>query len=273
MAASKNKKKKDLVDNNNGDVINPDEPGKKENGSDKKYSKVSKSEIHAKHRQRVKENYRNVGIAGLQPHNVLEMLLFYCIPRVDTNEIAHSLINEFGSLDGVFDAPYEALKSIDGIGQEAATFLKFVPDVCRYYMLSKAQAKSHIINSKDAANYLKPFFINAVAEKFVVMYLDGHGNVIKCSEFTQNENDNVFVDMKTVVREAYVFNASGVVIAHNHPGGFAVPSNNDKVQTERLWKLLVQFNISLCEHIIFTNNDQCFCSELDNFKKIGFVFG
>ncbi|MBE6716769.1 MAG: hypothetical protein E7573_07600 [Ruminococcaceae bacterium] len=245
---------------------------RKKNGWGKR-KKEREAELHKNHRQRVKEKFRETGLQGFHAHNVLEMLLFYSVPRIDTNETAHRLLNEFGAFDAVLDAPLEALMRVDGVGLESATLLKFITEVCSYYIASKVQHKTLIDNSEAAAEYLRSYFINAVSEKFVVMYLDGRSNIIKCTEFSQNENNMVYSDFRTITKEGYLLDAAGVIIAHNHPCGFANPSNNDKILTENLSATLNSFDMHLCEHIIFSNDDVCFCSRLSKFKKNIFAFG
>ena len=123
--------------------------------SDKeKNKKASRQGMHDEHRKRVKENFRKGGLDGFQPHNVLEMLLFYSIPRRDTNEIAHMLINEFGSLAGVFDAPIEALTNVEGIGLESATLIKFIPEIFKVYEASKFSNREARLSSDDDKKYL-----------------------------------------------------------------------------------------------------------------------
>lgn len=74
---------------------------------------------HERHRERIRETFRKTGIENMPEHSVLELLLFYSVPRKDTNELAHRLIDTFGSLSRVLDAPYERLMEVDGIAATA----------------------------------------------------------------------------------------------------------------------------------------------------------
>ena len=89
--------------------------------------------IHSGHRSRLRQRFLKQGIEGFEPHNILEILLFYGIPYRDTNDIAHKLIDKFGSLEGVFDADIKELTKIDGIGENSATLIKLVPQISKYY--------------------------------------------------------------------------------------------------------------------------------------------
>ena len=90
---------------------------------------TKREHLHSVHRSRVKEQFAKSGMRDFQDHQVLEMLLFYAIPQRDTNDLAHMLINEFGSLAGVFDAPLESLEAVKGMGKSSATLIKMVPEI------------------------------------------------------------------------------------------------------------------------------------------------
>ena len=92
--------------------------------------------LHEGHRQRLKERFLREGLDHFEPHTVLELLLFYAVPQRDTNELAHRLIARFGSLDAVFDAAFDELCAVEGIGRNTATLLKLVPDLTRRYPVS-----------------------------------------------------------------------------------------------------------------------------------------
>ena len=83
--------------------------------------------VHKNHRARLRETFRKAGVDGMPDHNLLEFLLFYSIPRKDTNEIAHRLIATFGSLNRVFDAPYEELLKVEGMGESSALLISSIP--------------------------------------------------------------------------------------------------------------------------------------------------
>ncbi len=234
--------------------------------------KQNREGIHNNHRKRLKEKFRATGLAGFHDHNVLEMLLFYAIPRCDTNEFAHLLINEFGSFNAVFDAPIEALTKVDGIGIEAATLIKFIPELFRYYEAGKVKNMKNITSSDDAVKFLSPFFTTKKEEIFVVVYLDGRGGVIKTTEISQGADDMVKTDFSIIIKQAVILEAKGILISHNHPSGFAVPSQEDKLLTEKLCSLCNPLGITLCDHIIFSEDDIFCMSKGRNSKNLIFAF-
>ena len=240
------------------------------NKNSKKQS--DREDLHKQHRRRVKENFRKCGLDGFQPHNVLEMLLFYSIPRQDTNELAHILINEFGSFSAVFDAPIEALMNVKGVGIETATLIKFIPELYRVYEANKFSRKVEILSSDDAKKYLASFYKAATYEKFVILYLDGRGRILKEDEITQCKENMVYTDLASIVKSAIMLNAKGIVISHNHVTGFAVPSTEDKVLTEKLAKMCEPVGVFLCDHIIFAGKDACCLSKSKFMKSKLFAF-
>lgn len=237
-----------------------------------KPDKPYKRNVHSGHRKRIRENFLKNGLDDTQEHNVLELALFYAIPRKDTNEIAHYLINQFGSFAGVLDAPIEALTEIDGIGTESAVFLKLLPELFKFYEKSKSKDTKGIFDSKTAIKYMSGYFVGARVEKFVVMFLDAKGRIITCSEIAQGSDTMVHVDFNTVLKKAVMLDAKGLVVAHNHPNGFAVPSKEDKVMTEKLSNLCKTLDIVLCEHIIFSGSETCLLSKAKGMKPGTCIF-
>ena len=98
---------------------------------------VPKKNLNQGHRSRMRKRYLTCGFSGFQEHEILELLLFYALPRVNTNPIAHQLLKEFHSLAGVLDADPVELQKIPGVREQAAVFLNMLPELFRYYQLSK----------------------------------------------------------------------------------------------------------------------------------------
>lgn len=211
---------------------------------------------HTGHRERLKTAFLKTGLDGLSPYNVLELLLFFSIPRCDTNEISHLLINEFGSLSAVFSSTYDELRGVEGVGHQSATLISLVGSITK--LLSSEALKQNIKSiesSADAAAYLKPKFIGAVNEMVAVLCLDNRGNVRKCRVLTTGGLDYVRADIRIITSEILNSKATCVYLAHNHPHGFPVPSENDIAITKELSSILSAFNIRLCDHIIFSADD------------------
>ena len=210
--------------------------------------------LHNGHRQRVLDRFRKEGIDGFSPHNILEMVLFYSIPRMDTNEIAHRLIDRFGSVAGVFDAPESELLKVDGIGERSAAFLKMIPQLARYYMTEKAEDKI-ITSSRDAGEYLLPRYIGRTTEAVMVICLDNKNKVISTQVVHEGNVNTAEISIQAIATAALGCNATSVIVAHNHPGGLSLPSNEDIKTTEVICRTLSALNIKVLDHIIIADND------------------
>lgn len=210
--------------------------------------------LHNGHRQRVLDRFRKEGIDGFSPHNILEMVLFYSIPRMDTNEIAHRLIDRFGSVAGVFDAPESELLKVDGIGERSAAFLKMIPQLARYYMTEKSEDKI-ITSSRDAGEYLLPRYIGRTTEAVMVICLDNKNKVISTQVVHEGNVNTAEISIQAIATAALGCNATSVIVAHNHPGGLSLPSNEDIKTTEVICRTLSALNIKVLDHIIIADND------------------
>lgn len=211
--------------------------------------------IHDGHRQRRREQFLQHGLDSFADHEILELLLFYAIPRQDTNPIAHELIQRFGSLEQVLAAPVEELVRISGVGEYAAALLKLVPQVTR-----RARASS-IVRERalDTSERIGAFFVEQfVAERSEIMYqlcLDAKGRMLSCQRISEGDVSSVSLNMRKLVETALRSNAVLVALAHNHPSGVALPSKEDRVATRMAAEALDTIGIQLVDHIIVADDD------------------
>ena len=210
---------------------------------------------HDGHRKRLKARFIKSGLDDFEPHNVLELLLFYSVPRKDTNPLAHRLINRFGSLSGVFDAGPEELMKVDGITENTAVLISMIPQLARKYLEDKSDAVNTISGFDDIGTYLMPKFVGRTVETIMLAALDNKNKIISCSIIAEGENDRASLSKRKVMEEAIRVGATRVVLAHNHPRGFAMPSKEDIHLTEEVYALLRTVEIELVDHIIFAEDD------------------
>lgn len=204
---------------------------------------------HDGHRQRMKNAFAEHGLESFDDVHALEFLLFYVRARCNTNEIAHELLDRFGSLDAVFEASVEELSNVDGVGRETAIFLRLIPEVSRRYMMSRRKMTT-INDTRDACEYFRPLFMFARTERIFVLLLDNMLRVLSCRELGRGSLDFVNMNVRSVVEMVVNYRASRVILAHNHPGGGITPSPDDHVSTEMLEKALGGFGVQLLDHII-----------------------
>ena len=210
--------------------------------------------IHDGHRQRLKDRFLREGLDGFTDIQVLELLLFYVVPRKDTNPIAHDLLDRFGSLARVLDAPVIRLTEVNGISENGATFLKLVREIERRYALS--QGEEIILNTiEDCCEYLTRFFKSKRNETVFLLSLDAKLKLLSCREVGEGSVNYASVPIRRCVEMALEDGATSVILAHNHPSGLAVPSTDDVVTTRRLAMALSAVEIQLVDHIVVADDD------------------
>lgn len=211
--------------------------------------------IHDGHRQRLKKRFLEEGLDNFDEVNVLELLLFYCIPRKDTNPIAHALLEHFGSLTQVLEAPVDELAKVSGISDNAAAFLRLTTEVGRYYMVSKAAQSTVLTTVEQCGRYMLPYFVGRRNECVFLLCLDAKCKVLCCKEVGQGSVNSAGVSVRRIVEVALGANATSVVLAHNHPSGLALPSGDDVQTTRRVAAALNAVEVRLADHIVVADDD------------------
>ena len=230
---------------------------------------MEKKNIHKDHRQRVRARYMKDGIQSMADHNIVEFLLFFGVPYKDTNDMAHELVDKFGNLQGVLDAPVEELMKINGIGENAAALIKLTHDICVKYNESKQNGKLTMATDNRFMDFLSMKYVGESREIVYLLCVDARGRLLQCAKVCEGSPDSATVDNRTIVETAIRFNANDVILAHNHPNGFAVPSVADVKATESLVPLLRALKINLTDHIIVAG-DGCYSMAVS--KKYGSIF-
>ena len=211
--------------------------------------------IHDGHRQRLKERFRKEGLDNFNELQVLELLLFYCIPRQDTNPLAHALLDRFGSLAQVLEATPEELQKVPGVGGNAATFLSLVMSAGRYYQVNKSSGTVILPTIERCGQYLMGHFHGRRNETVMLLCLDAKCKVLCCKEVGEGSVNSAAVPIRRVVEMALGANATSVILAHNHPSGLAIPSGEDVQTTRRLATALDAVEITLADHIVVAEDD------------------
>lgn len=210
--------------------------------------------VHDGHRERMRSQFLESGLDSFNELNALELLLFYAIPRKNTNEIAHALLNRFGSLDGIFAASEQELCDVPGIGENAAALLLLVPQVMRKAEISKTSSVRSIHKVKEAAAYLIPRFLNEHNEVIRIVCLDSQMRIINCLEVGRGVVNAVRSDIRRIVELAMKSKASYVILAHNHPDGLPQPSVEDDAVTKQIMNALALMGIELWDHIVIAGD-------------------
>lgn len=210
--------------------------------------------LHTGHRERMRKRFTETGFEGFTEHEVLEMLLFYVCPRRDTNEIAHILINKFGSISGVIDADYDELTSVNYISDNAATLIKMLPAFMPVYYNSKSRDVTYD-NVNNLKDLFKPYFVGLNAEMFRVACFDSKLTLIKNVAVDGGDPYGLPVSVRRVAEIAIKEKAAAIALAHNHPGAPAKPSPQDIDATQIIINVMRELRIGFLDHIVFGKND------------------
>lgn len=210
--------------------------------------------IHDGHRERVKNRFRKEGLDNFEEIHVLELALFYCVARKDTNPLAHALLDHFGSLTQVLEAPVEELVKVPGIGENTATFITLLREIARYYQTCQTKDAKPLRKINECGEYLLPYFLGRRDETVFLLCLDAKCNVLCCRKVGEGSVNSASVPIRRIVEMALAVNATSVVLAHNHPSGVAQPSAEDIATTGRLFIALDAVGIELTDHIVVAGN-------------------
>jgi len=202
------------------------------------------------HRKRIKEKYKAGGLDGWLDYEVLELALSYAIPRKDTKPIAKELLSKFKSINGVLDADRKELEKVWGISEHTALFLGFLKDIAILY-LEKGLYNKDLVSSPDVVyDYLKASLKGTVDEEFKAMFLNSRNRLLAVETIQTGTVNKSVVYPRKIAERALYNRASGVIIAHNHPGGSLNPSEDDCRVTKAIKDALKTVDIVLLDHIL-----------------------
>ncbi len=226
--------------------------------------------VHEGHRERLRQRFLSEGLENFQDHNVLELLLFYSVPLKDTNEEAHNLIDTFGSLSGVFDASFEDLCNVKGIGERSATLIKMMPELFKKYEVDKINNDNAILDtSHKVAEYVAPYFKGVTNEKMYVLCLDSNCRVLKFAQVSEGIVNTAPLNTRKIMETALNCSASSIILIHNHPSGIVAPSRKDIDATISMVNLMEKVSLRISDHIIIGNGSDFFSfRKSDKYKYI-----
>ncbi|MBQ9680416.1 MAG: RadC family protein [Ruminococcus sp.] len=210
---------------------------------------------HSGHRARMKKKLAEHGLDVFEPHEVLEILLYYAIPQRNTNDIAKNLIDHFGSLSAVFDASMESLQSA-GLTEHQAMLIKLIPGVSRVYLSDKHRNRNKVINSNNIVDYIIDRYIGyEETENVLLLLLDKKGKEVYCGMIAHGDFDSADISFRNIVSLALNYGATAAFLAHSHPSGVALPSPNDVYATLALKDALGLVGVTLVDHFIVADHD------------------
>jgi len=218
-------------------------------------NQTKEKNIHEHHRQRMRDRFLKQGLVGFSHHQALEMLLFYCYPRQDTNAIAHRMINAYGTLHNLLEASPKDIMHRCHCSERVATLVSFVPQFAQMYLRSKWDTTAPILEDvTQASQYALSLFVGHTRETFYVLCLNAKRKLNHCALISQGTIEETAVYMREIVDQSITHKATAVILAHNHPGGTPAPSAQDKMSTAKIKDALRPISIKVLDHIIVAGN-------------------
>lgn len=206
--------------------------------------------VHKDHRKRMRKKFCEHGFDGFAEHEILEVLLYYSIPRQNTNPMAHKILDKYKTLANVFDAPTDELMRETGVSEVTATLLSMVPKLSRVYETSKWQRNDCLRDTDSLGKYAVSMFGDKLNEEFALICLDANRCVHWSGTIIKGTIDRTEAYPRIVVGEAIKHKATKLVFAHNHPNGTLAASVADKEATDVLIDVLKGIGIEVLDHII-----------------------
>lgn len=211
----------------------------------------------------MKKKLAQQGLDVFEPHEVLEILLYYAIPQKNTNDIAKNLIARFGSLSAVLDAPVDALLRA-GLTEHQALYLSMLPGVTRRYLLDKHHNDKKVITYSNAIDYVLNKFIGFGEKEHVFLLLmDAKNKEVYSGMIAHGDFCSANISFRQIITLALNYGAVYAIIAHNHPSGNALPSKEDVIATRELKDALKMVGVTLYDHFIVADRDCVSLAESD----------
>ena len=227
------------------------------------------NDLHKDHRKRVREEFLEYGFNdGTPPHKIIEMLLFYSIPRKDTNEIAHKLINEFGSITNVLDAEPHELMKIKGVSYNTAALIKLTNTIARRYRIDKQQTKRRFNDISEVYSLLVSKYFALKNEVVMLTTLNGKGEIIATDKLAEGDITSVNISTRSIIECIVKRKAIYAVLSHNHPNSTALPSREDIAVTKSINDILKRIGVRLIDHIIVSDDDYISMAQTGSLSSI-----
>lgn len=221
--------------------------------------------LHDGHRERLRQKFaEGMSFDGLSDHEIIELLLFYCIPRADVNELAHKLLRLFGGFTGVLNASYSQLCAVTGLGEQSAMYLKILMRLCAKYNLEMQQCIS-VTNAESLYDYMIYQFSGESDECAKLFLVDKQGKLGTPHEIGRGLEDKSVFSFKKAMNIISNAPCNYIILAHNHSSGSSAPSENDVVMTRRFRQMLDPIGVSLIDHFVIAG------TELSSMRKLGML--
>lgn len=222
--------------------------------------------IHAGHRDRMKETFEKVGLESFSIIEKLEFLLFFAIPQKDVNPISHALLDEFKTIDNVLSAPLNALLKVPGVGNHTALMIKTVFAFVNEY--GKSILDKQLCSTSSAKQFAKDLYRGKIVEEFTVVCLTSQNRIINYKTIATGYDSKVAVAIRDITAFALSCKCTNILLIHNHPHGTCEPSLEDITFTQNAITNGVLNGLVVLDHIIVNNTEAASMEELNIMSQL-----
>ncbi|HVN82820.1 MAG TPA: DNA repair protein RadC [Terriglobia bacterium] len=215
-------------------------------------SSLDKYTDPAGHRKRLRERFLKAGQTSLPDYELLELLLTYAIPRADTKPIAKAILDKFGSFINALQQPSERLAEIKGVGRNTVSLLRVVRACLIRCMEMEVEKQSSISGPEDVFAFVRMHLGSHAKECIYVFYLNETRQIVHHAEIVAGTVDRAPFYPREILKPAMLYNATGLILVHNHPEGQPAPSDQDFEMTRKLEDIAALLGIKLLDHLIVT---------------------
>lgn len=223
--------------------------------------------MHEGHRDRLKRRFVNDGLDNFEDHNVLELLLFYGIPYKDTNETAHRLLDEFGSISRVFDASVSELAKVEGVGEHTAALIAMMPGIFARYRENKLD-NAKVCGAAKLADFAAGCFDEISDSRFLLICVDNTETMLNYHFISEYNAERLAETLCEMIKILVGTKSTAAVIAHNHISGSALPSRIDLKNTLTIADTFKTLGIKLLDNVIVSSDGKYISMNADP-KKYG----
>lgn len=211
---------------------------------------------HDGHRQRLRSKLLSAQFDYLCPHELMELLTFYAIPRKDTNDLAHEILSYYGNqFSAVFEAEPGDLKKIPGVGENTAALITLVRCIMREIENERRKEKQVLKTAEEIFEYAVSLFSGHQKEVFYAIFLNNAGKVIACEKISEGSVSEISIEPRKIVEQALKYpKTKRVILSHNHPSGNLLPSGADIDTTRLITRALNTVDIRVEDHVIVSGH-------------------
>ncbi len=197
-----------------------------------------------------REKALKYGFNSLSDAELLAILLRTGSKKLNVKQLALQILKEMNDLKGIQNSRISKLASIKGVGEVKAITILAALELGRRLNKKEDYKMLKIRETKDVYNAYKDELENESQEKLMAVFLNSQNLVLASKILFVGISNQSLVEPKIIFKEAMLYNATRLIIIHNHPGGNPIPSKEDYLITDQIKNAGLLLNIKLIDHLI-----------------------